>query len=135
MLRKLCGESTLKNVILVTNMWSGGSHDTYEARENELFDKFFKPALDKGAQMVRHHDTITSAYDIIRRIMVNQPVALRIQRELADEERGTTDPVTGGFINRGFNEQTGRNLVGLRATQQDMERPSSRTDLKARPPR
>ena len=88
MFRKLCGESTLKNVILVTNMWTRDSQDTDEAREKELSNRFFKPALDKGAQMARHHNTTQSAHAIVRKIVKNHPVTLQIQRELVDERGG-----------------------------------------------
>ena len=87
----LCGEPTLKNVVIVTNMWTGDSQDTNEAREKELSDKYFKLALDRGAQMVRHYNTTRSTRRIIRRIIKNRPVALRIQRELAGEWRDFTD--------------------------------------------
>ena len=67
--RKLCDESTLKNVVLVTNMWGVGSEATNEAREKELSGTFFKPALDRGAQMGRHHNTTESAHAILRKII------------------------------------------------------------------
>ena len=87
MFRELCGDSTLKNVILVTNMWGDVSPGVGEARERELVQEFFKPVLDKSAQLARHHNTAKSAHDIIRCIMKNRPTALRIQRELIDERK------------------------------------------------
>ena len=51
--RELCGETSLKNVVLVTNMWNEVSRYVGEAREKELASDFLKPALDKGAKMVR----------------------------------------------------------------------------------
>ena len=74
----------LKNVVLVTNMWGDLSPEDGEARENDLSSGFFKPVLDKHAQMVSHHDTTKSTHDIIRRIMKNHPLALQIQIELVD---------------------------------------------------
>ena len=67
MFRKVCGESTLNNVVLVTNMWKEDAQDVDEAREKELSGRFFKPALDKSAQTVRHHNTTESAHNIIRK--------------------------------------------------------------------
>ena len=49
MFQKLCGDSTLKNVILVTNMWGRVEEDVGEAREKELAEVYFAPALEKGA--------------------------------------------------------------------------------------
>ena len=86
-LRKLCSESALKNVIIVTNMWTGDFQDINEAREKELSSQIFKPALEKGAQMIRHHNTVQSAHIIIRRVFENRPLVLRIQPELVDERK------------------------------------------------
>jgi hypothetical protein len=36
MFRELCGESTLRNVLIVTNMWSQVAPDLGEMREKEL---------------------------------------------------------------------------------------------------
>ena len=79
----LCGDSTLKNVIIVTNMWGDVVRDVGEAREKELITTFFKSFPDKGAQLTRHHNTAQCAHDIIRCIMKNRPNAPQIRRELA----------------------------------------------------
>jgi len=72
MFRELCGDTSLKNVVLITNMWGEVSQDVGGARERELTTKTFKPVLDEGAQIARYHYTPQSAHDIIRRIMKNQ---------------------------------------------------------------
>ena len=76
MFHELCGETTSKNVVLVTNTWCEVSLDIGGARESELSSNFFKPALNNGARMVRHYDTTQSAHDIIRMIMGNHSVTL-----------------------------------------------------------
>ena len=79
---ELCGErSTLKNVVLATNMWGMTSCQVGEAREKELPRNIFKLALGKQAQMVRYQNTAQSAHDIIRMIMKNHPVTLPIRGE------------------------------------------------------
>ena len=108
MFRELCGDAALKNVVLVTNMWTRDSRDVNEAREIELSGKFFKPVLDKGAQLIRHHDTPKSAHDIIRKIMANHPVVLQIQQELVDEHRNIVDTSAGQAVSRELNEQSER---------------------------
>ena len=122
MFRKLCGESTLKNVVLVTNMWEEDSQDISEAREKQLSGKFFKSALDKGAQMVRHHNTTKSAHDIVRKIMKNHPVVLRIQQELVDEGKTIINTAAGESINRELNEQIERHQVELKQLRTMMAR-------------
>ena len=87
MFRKLCGKSTLENVIIVTTMWDRVSYDG-EARENTLVTDFFKRALDKGAQLVRYRVAAQpTAHDIIRRVTQN----LRISPEPNEQIRRHQD--------------------------------------------
>jgi len=65
MFRKLCGDDTLKNIVIVTNMWGEVGQAKGQMREAELKNKFFKPTLDKGAQMLRHDNTVESAHNIL----------------------------------------------------------------------
>ena len=105
MFRELCGDTSLKNVVLVTNMWGMVPLDVGESREEELTNKFFKPALDKGAQMARHQNTEQSAHNIVRMIMKNRPVVLQIQRELVDERKDIANTAAGEAVNEELNEQ------------------------------
>jgi hypothetical protein len=132
MFRELCGDETLKNVVLLTNMWGEVSPDVGEAREEELIGEFFKPVLDRGAQIARHYNTITSAHDIIRRIMTNRPIALQIQRELVDEGRNIADTAAGQAVNRELNEQIERHKAELKAVQEEMLRAFERRDEETR---
>ena len=132
MFRELCGDTTLKNVILVTNMWGEVSRDIGEAREDELTSDFFKPVLDKGAQMARHHNTAQSAHGIIQRIMKNRPVALQIQRELVDEHKDIVDTAAGGVINQELKEQIRKHQVELRMVQEEMMQAMKERDEEAR---
>ena len=120
MFRELCGDSTLKNVILVTNMWGEVSKEVGEAREEQLTTNFFKPVLDKSAQLARHQNTVQSAHDIIRRIMRNQPLVLQIQRELVDEHKDIVDTAAGEAVNKELNAQIRRHQAELKAVQEDM---------------
>ena len=120
MFRKLCGELTLKNVVLVTNMWGIDSQDINESREKELSDKFLKSVLDKGSQMVRHHNTTESAHDIIRRIVENHPVVLQIQRELVDEGKDISNTAAGETINQELKELISKHQAELKDLREEM---------------
>ena len=120
MFRELCGDSTLKNVVLVTNMWGEVTKEVGESREQELTTNFFKPVLDKGAQLIRHHNTAQSAQNIIRSIMKNQPIVLQIQQELVDEHRDIVDTSAGAVINKELNEQIRRHQAELKEVQEEM---------------
>jgi len=123
MFRELCGESTLKNVVVVTNMWSEVSQEVGEAREAELAsrDIFFKPVLDKGAQLVRHENTQESAEAIMHYLISNHPLALRIQRELVDQHMDISQTAAGEELNRELMEQIRRHREEMRALQEDMK--------------
>lgn len=107
MFRKLCGDDSLRNVVLVTNMWGQVPLNVGEAREQELKqeDVFFKPVLDEGAQLKRHNNTLTSAHEILRSVAFKDPVSLRIQKELVDENRDITETDAGEELGRELREQ------------------------------
>ena len=121
MFRKLCGEPTLRNVVLVTNMWNEGSRDINEAREGELSNKFFRPALAKGAQMARHFNTLQTAHGIIQKIMVNHPTALQIQWELVDRQKKIVDTEAGRAITQELDDQIRRHRDELKEVQEEMK--------------
>ena len=95
--RKICGDKTLKNVIIVTTRWDVVPPHEGERREQELRsdERFFKPALDQQAQLLRHDNTIESAQKIVRTIFQNHPIPLNIQRELVDERKQLGDTIAG----------------------------------------
>lgn len=80
-------------------MWERVEEDVGEARERELAEIYFRPAIEKEAQLTRHHNTTKSAHEIIRRIMKNDPAPLLIQRELVDEGRGIESTSAGEAVN------------------------------------
>ncbi|KAF5329416.1 hypothetical protein D9619_009143 [Psilocybe cf. subviscida] len=123
MFRQLCGESTLENVVIVTNMWSEVSENVGAARETELAseDLFFRPALSKGAQIHRHDNTHASAHAIIARIVDNHPLPLQIQRELVDEKMDVSDTVAGAELNRELKIQLERHKQEMKTLQEEMQ--------------
>jgi DNA segregation ATPase FtsK/SpoIIIE-like protein len=121
--RELCGERSLKNVIILTNMWSGVTREIGEAREAELarMDKFFKPALDKGAQLLRHDGTLESAHTTLRYLINNQPVPLRIQQEIVDEHRSIETTAAGTELRSALDEQADQHREEIRNLKAEME--------------
>ncbi|KAF8896090.1 P-loop containing nucleoside triphosphate hydrolase protein [Infundibulicybe gibba] len=85
MLMMLCGEDTLKSVIILTTMWMGFMKEINETWEAELAtsDFFFKPALDKGANFLRHSaQTMESAHSVLR-YLISKKVLVNIPEEAA----------------------------------------------------
>ena len=107
MFRKLCGDDPLKNVVIVTNMWKNVDPRTGDKREIRLrgSDTYFKPVLDKGARITRHDDTASSAENIIRLVLENHPLPLRIQEELVIEGKDITQTGAGKELNQAQTEQ------------------------------
>ncbi|KAF9259474.1 hypothetical protein L218DRAFT_1058798 [Marasmius fiardii PR-910] len=123
MFKELCGESSLKNVAVVTNMWGQVPQDVGEAREAQLMgeDDFFKPVLDKGAQMVRHDNTPQTARAILLHLVQKRPLPLRIQTELVDEKKNIANTAAGAELNREMMEQMKRHQKEMRELQEQME--------------
>ncbi len=127
MFRQLCGDSTLKNVVIVTNMWSEVSKEVGEARETELAsqDLFFKPVLSKGALMLRNENNKESAQNILRHIVENHPLSLQIQRELVDQKKDISQTAAGEELNRELMQQIKRHREEMRKIQEEMRGISS----------
>ncbi|KAJ3509701.1 hypothetical protein NMY22_g16207 [Coprinellus aureogranulatus] len=122
--RKLRGESTLRNVIIVTNMWGEVAPQLGEQREQELAtqDDFFKPALDKGAKMLRHHNTLeSSGHDIVRHILRNNPMALQIQTEIVEEKKDVSQTAAADEIEKELRAEKERQRVEAERVKREME--------------
>ena len=132
MFRELCGDETLKNVVLVTNMWGEVSLEDGQDRENQLTSKFFKPVLNKGAQIARHLNTPESAHDVIRKIIENHPIVLQIQREVVDEQKDIVDTSAGEVVNKEINELIKRHQAELEKVQAELMQTMKEKDEVAR---
>ncbi|OAX39966.1 hypothetical protein K503DRAFT_799234 [Rhizopogon vinicolor AM-OR11-026] len=121
--RELCGESSLRNVLIVTNMWSEVKREIEEAREAELRskDEFFKPVIEKGAQLLRHDGTLGSAHTILHYLIKNHPAALRIQQEIIDEHKPIEKTAAGSELRRALDEQADRHKEEIRDLRAEME--------------
>ncbi|KAH0833287.1 hypothetical protein J3R83DRAFT_12352 [Lanmaoa asiatica] len=121
--RELCGDSTLRNVLIVTNMWSNVDPKIGEAREQELAnnDKFFKPVLEKGARLLRHGGTQASAQSILRHLINSQAATLLIQHELVNERKDLAHTAAGAELTRALKEQADRHDDELKKLRQEME--------------
>ena len=132
MFRELCGEKTLKNVILMTNMWGRVTPQQGATREQQLKDKYFKQAIEKGAQLCRHNDTPESARAIVRKILHNQPIVLKIQRELIDENKDIGQTGAGAELNREIHELVSMYQREMRELEESMWRAMREKDREAR---
>ncbi|KAF8150166.1 P-loop containing nucleoside triphosphate hydrolase protein [Crassisporium funariophilum] len=135
MFRNLCGEASLRSVVIATTMWDEVDERIGADREKELTTKdvFFKPALDKGAQISRHTNTLESAQEIIRSIIdIDSPsVVLQIQEELG---RGLdiTETQAGKAISRELFEQMARHREEMRGLMLEIQDATRARDEESR---
>jgi cell division FtsZ-interacting protein ZapD len=128
MFRELCGEKSLKNVVIVTNMWGSVIHQKGVERERELADEHFKAAIGKGAQLCRHKNTPESARAILRAILKNQPVVLEIQRELIDEGKDIGQTAAGAELKREILEVEEKYQKEIKALEEKLEEEKRRME-------
>lgn len=120
--RQLCGEQSLQNVILATNMWEKDDLETCERREYQLAneDQYYKPVIAKGAQFMRLYNTLDSAQDLLTQIVDKHPVSLLIQEELVDRGKNILDTAAGAALVQEFETAMKEKLAEL---QQSMKGP------------
>lgn len=121
--RELCGERTLRNVLIVTTMWSEVDPEVGEERERELASnvKFFKSVLEKGARMVRYFNTRESAHAILRHLINSKASTLQIQHEIVNEHRDLAHTSAGAEVVRVLKEQSDRHSEEIRNLRREME--------------
>jgi len=134
MFRKLCGDNTLKNVNIVTNMWGEVDPEIGNEREKELMrdELFFKPALGKGAKMVRHENTLASAQAILRRVLNNNPLPLCIQEELVNQRKNISQTSAGEELQQEYAALIQKHKGEMRKLRQEMEEAMRKKDEETR---
>lgn len=117
----MCGNKALRNVVIMTNMWGKVTQEVGISREQELASSFFSPALDNGARLLRHDDTIESAHEVIRTVLENQRVTLQIQEEMVDYWKQVGETAAGKVLRKELDEQAGKRLTQLRELQEALD--------------
>ncbi|KAL9622434.1 MAG: hypothetical protein Q9160_003279 [Pyrenula sp. 1 TL-2023] len=99
MIKKLCGDDALKNVILVTTMWDRVSVEEGNMREEQLVgtQEFWGWMMSKGSKTFRHNNTLSSADSPLRHFLPNfkESITLEIQQEMVEEKK-TLDQTGAG---------------------------------------
>ena len=98
MLRKLCGEECMRNMVLVTTTWSllpsiaEGQERLRDLCEHPLF---WRPLIQRGAQVAQYQDSTQSALDIVKLLDDHIPTPLQIQREMVERKLNLADTAAG----------------------------------------
>ncbi|MCJ1356516.1 MAG: hypothetical protein MMC33_006511 [Icmadophila ericetorum] len=111
MLKRLCGDDCLPNVILATTMWSEPTETqqftAQEDREAELKNKskFWGDLIEKGTTTTRYDGTYASALSIISDLEKRPRITLDIQRQMVDEGCTLIQTTAGRYLNEGLLEK------------------------------
>ena len=107
MFQRLCGEESLRNVILLTTRWDQVDYGLGQRREEEITSKFWNHMIKLGstrpkrlgAVSSRSLGTVDPISDVIAPMLRFQPTFLQIQRELGDGKK-LIDTAAGQYIDR-----------------------------------
>lgn len=122
MFRKLCGERSMRNVILATTMWHDEEPSVrLEEREQGLKDDFWKDMINSGSKVFRYTNTKRSAASIIPELVGNEPEKLDIQVELVEEGKDLVDTGAGACVNADLEKIKAKHEQELSFIQEEME--------------
>ncbi|KAJ8123974.1 hypothetical protein ONZ43_g198 [Nemania bipapillata] len=96
--KRICGESAMENVILVTSRWSEVEESTGARREHELREGFWAYMLGHGSSLSRYHGDRESARAIASQLLLKQTVLLRIQDEMVNGGKSLDQTTAGSFV-------------------------------------
>jgi chromosome segregation ATPase len=123
MFQKLCGENALHNVLLTTTQWSKVEQRQGEARESELKSKkeFWKPLLDRGANLERFHGDMQSGLALIHKLKSRVPKVLDIQEQIVDKKMDLIETSAGQTINEELLKLQKKYSEELETTRQELQ--------------
>lgn len=119
MLREICGDRALGNVILVTTMWNKiRDEDEGETlrREQELIGRFWRPMLNHGSSVSQFTGSTDSAFALVWELAGRNSVVLDIQTQLVDQELEVSQTTAGQQLSQKLREDETRYneiLLGL----------------------
>jgi GTPase SAR1 family protein len=126
-LRCLCGDNVLTNVILLTTMWSELRDQAVGfRREHELRKEFWSGMESKGSEIRSFDGSRAMAEGFVCRLMRKENIVLSIQKELVDEGRRLEETRVGRLIIPRLEQnivETERTIEVLEEIISDTERP------------
>jgi hypothetical protein len=97
----LCGDDTLRAVVLMTTKWDAVDVEVGIKREEQLSSEFWKPMLERGSTICRFHHTPASAQAVLDSICnnftkheISRPTT-RSQPEVVNVEKRIPDALAG----------------------------------------
>jgi len=127
MFRDLCGDDPLKNIILGTTGWGtaekSGEYEKAVDKEQQLVTDrdFWKPLIERGANVARFEDTEDSALSLIMSLSDHSPVTLKIQHELVDDGKDLIDTSAGATVNEEMKKLEAKYKAEMMKIQEEMD--------------
>jgi len=97
--KEICGESSLKNVILASTRWDKVTESEGASRENRLREHFWSYMISHGSTMTRYYGDRDSAVGMVSQLLGSGNIVLDLQRQLVDEGRTLEQTSAGAVIN------------------------------------
>jgi len=101
-------------------------------REQQLRDRYFKAAIEKGAQLCRHTNSPESAQAILRKILKNKPLVLKIQDELINQGKDIGQTGAGAELNREIRKVVEKYEREIRELEESMWKAMEKKDEESR---
>lgn len=121
--KKICGQTALSNVLLVTSRWEGVDPATGAGRERQLKDKFWAYMLGHGSNMSRFHGDRPSAVGLVSQLLQKDTVVLQLQKELVSEGKQLEDTAAGAYVSNNLEklkEKYQQELAALEELKNDL---------------
>lgn len=123
MLRSLCGDSNLANVVLTTTMWDKVGEREGNEREKELLNtgNFWGDLKKDRAKVRRLNDSVLSAAGLVEELITMSPVTLKIQKEIAIEKKTLDQTDAGRSVDEALNNLKREHKENLAMVTQDLQ--------------
>jgi hypothetical protein len=114
MFKRLCGDKTMANVVLLTTMWGELKDEGMGLRRDQQLRRQFWNVMESQGSSIRRFDGSSDmAEAIICRLMRRPNVILDIQRELVDQGKRLDETSAGQFIVPGLEERIGESALQI----------------------
>lgn len=122
MFGRLCGDSAIGNVILVTTMWDRVNPGVGERRESELKSKYWREMMRLGSTSERFHKTFESAWEIIDGLDKKQKGgALLLQEEMVSLKMMLSETEAGKTLYSTLQNQVAEQQETIRKLREEAE--------------
>jgi hypothetical protein len=120
----------MSKVRLVTSKWSLGPKEKLETYEKDLAtqDRFWKPLIDRGAQMVRFVDTSDSAADILRPLVEGKPFVPLLVHEVVIDKKPIGESQAGSQVADDLDEAIRKDHANISELDADLKDATARRD-------